>query len=115
MFGIPKGLIYSSPAQFTEVYAMTTAHQEHDNDGIDGVVHPEVIAPGSLDAHKFKFHENVTVAHAAKEAARDLGYRTSNPGFQNADREQLDSQQTLAQAGVNDGYVLYLIDTAGGQ
>lgn len=79
------------------------------------VVHTEVIAPGSLDARPFEFQESLTVRQAATEAARELGYRTNNAGFQNADRVQLNSDQTLAQAGVNDGYVLYLNDTAGGQ
>jgi hypothetical protein len=89
------------------------AQREHDGDV--GVVHPEVIGPGSLNAHRFKFHETVTVSHAAAEAARELGYRAQNPGFQNDERVRLDPEQTLVQAGVNNGYVLFLIDTAGGQ
>lgn len=83
--------------------------------GDRAVVHTEVIAPGSLDARPFEFHKSHTVYQAATEAARVLGYRTTNAGFQNADRVQLVADQTLEQAGVNDGYVLYLIDTAGGQ
>jgi hypothetical protein len=97
---------------------MTTVPDAHDggpHDGGHGVVHTEVIPPGSLDATPFEFRESLTVREAATEAARKLGYRTNNAGFQNADRVQLNSDQTLAQAGVNDGYVLYLIDTAGGQ
>ena len=80
-----------------------------------GVVHTEVIAPGSLDARPFELRDTLTVREAATDVARELGYRTSSAGFQNADRVQLNSDQTLHQAGVNHGYVLYLIDTAGGQ
>lgn len=80
-----------------------------------GVVRTQVIPPGSLDATPFEFQESLTVREAATEAARKLGYRTNNAGFQNDQKVELSSNQTLAQAGVNDGYVLYLIDTAGGQ
>ena len=97
---------------------MATVPDAHD-DGLRGhergSVRTEVIAPGSLDARPFEFRDTLTVSQAATEAARELGYRTNNAGFQNADRVQLNPNQTLAQAGVNDGYVLYLIDTAGGQ
>lgn len=92
---------------------MTEVHDEHKHDR--GIVHTDVIAPGSLDARRFSFKETLTVHQAATEAARELGYRPNNAGFQNADRIQLDPGQTLSQAGVNDGYVLFLIDTAGGQ
>jgi len=97
---------------------MTTVPDAHEG-GPHGdghrVVHTQVIAPGSLDARPFEFPESLTVRQAATEAARELGYRTNNAGFQNDERVQLNPDQTLAQAGVNDGYVLYLIDTAGGQ
>jgi hypothetical protein len=79
------------------------------------VVHTQVIPPGSLDATPFEFEERLTVREAATEAARKLGYRTNNAGFQNDQKVELKSDETLVQAGVNDGYVLYLIDTAGGQ
>jgi hypothetical protein len=98
------------------VMTMVPDAQESDPHGEGrGVVHTEVIAPGSLDARPFEFRDTLTVRQAATEAARELGYRTNNAGFQNADRVQLNPDQTLTEAGVNDGYVLYLIDTAGGQ
>jgi hypothetical protein len=81
----------------------------------DRKVHTEVIPPGSLDATKFVFDEDKKVSQAATEAAKELGIRVSSPGFKNAEQVELNSDQTLKQAGVNDGYVLYLIDTAGGQ
>jgi hypothetical protein len=97
---------------------MTTAsdqrHEDH-HGGENRLIRTEVIAPGSLDARPFEFRVTLTVRHAATEAARELKYRTNNAGFQNADRVALNPDQTLAEAGVNDGYVLYLIDTAGGQ
>lgn len=83
--------------------------------GDDKVVRTEVIPPGSLDAIPFTFRVSLTVRQAATEAARELKYRTNDAGFKNADREELNPDETLADAGVNDGYVLYLIDTAGGQ
>lgn len=84
-------------------------------DGHRGVVHTEVIPPGKLDAKPMVFEANLTVRQAAAEAARKLEVRAKDPGFQNADKEELNPDETLAKAGVNDGYVLYLIDTAGGQ
>jgi hypothetical protein len=79
------------------------------------VVHTELIPPGKLDATPMAFEVSLTVRQAAAEAARRLQIRVQDPGFQNADKEELNLDETLAQAGVNDGYVLYLIDTAGGQ
>lgn len=79
------------------------------------VVHTEVIPPGKLDATPFSFQPSLTVRQAAKEAADRLGVQAKDPGFMNADRAELNLDHTLAEAGVNDGYVLYLIDTAGGQ
>jgi hypothetical protein len=61
------------------------------------------------------FDDIVTVDQAAIEAAHRLGLRATTPGFKNAQREQLSGAQTLREAGVNNDYVLYLIDTAGGQ
>jgi hypothetical protein len=92
---------------------MTTVHA----DGHDGgeIVKTEVIPPGSLDATPMEFKITLTVREAATKAAEKLGIRVSNPGFQNDKQIELNSDETLAQAGVNDGYVLYLIDTAGGQ
>jgi hypothetical protein len=83
--------------------------------GGDRVVRVDVIPLGSLDAVTFTFRVMLTVRQAAAEAADKLGYRAKDPGFKNADRVELNPDQTLAEAGVNDGYVLYLIDTAGGQ
>ncbi|MGH3217858.1 MAG: hypothetical protein ACRDPY_03870 [Streptosporangiaceae bacterium] len=93
---------------------MTTVPDQH-HGGDDMVVRTEVIAPGSLDAVPFEFRVSLTVRQAATEAAHELKYRTNDAGFQNADKVELNPDQTLAEAGVNDGYVLYLIDTAGGQ
>jgi hypothetical protein len=83
--------------------------------GHNRVVHTEVIPPGKLDATPIAFEVSLTVRQAAAEAADKLHVRVQDPGFQNADKEELNQDETLAQAGVNDGYVLYLIDTAGGQ
>ena len=97
---------------------MTTVPDQHlggHHGGNDSVVRTEVIAPGSLDAVPFTFRVSMTVRQAATEAARELKYRTNNAGFANADRVELNPDETLAEAGVNDEYVLYLIDTAGGQ
>jgi hypothetical protein len=90
-------------------------HDEGHHDEEGRIVRTEVIAPGSLDARPFRFRESLTVREAATEAARKLELRTNSPGFQNDERVELNPDETLAQAGVNDGYVLYLIDTAGGQ
>jgi hypothetical protein len=99
--------------QHTEV-SMPEAHEQR-VDGHKGVVYPEVIPPGKLDATPIAFEVSLTVRQAAAEAARELEVRAKDPGFQNADKEELNPDETLAEAGVNDGYVLYLIDTAGGQ
>lgn len=79
------------------------------------VVHVEVIPPGSLDATRLEFRLDLAVSAAAAKAASELGYHASAAGFQNDRQEQLQGTLTLAEAGVNDNYVLYLIDTAGGQ
>lgn len=84
-------------------------------ENVNGKVHVDVIPPGSLDATRMEFSEELTVEQAAVEAARRLNRQASSPGFKNADREQLPGNQTLREAGVNDDYVLFLIDTAGGQ
>jgi hypothetical protein len=116
MFGVAKTGFLSFASLWRLVMTTVPDVREGGSHGEGrSLVHTEVIAPGSLDARPFEFHDTLTVREAATEAARELGYSTNNAGFQNADRVQLNSDQTLAQAGVNDGYVLYLIDTAGGQ
>lgn len=61
------------------VMTMVPDAQESDPHGEGrGVVHTEVIAPGSLDARPFEFRDALTVRQAATEAARELGYRTKN-------------------------------------
>jgi hypothetical protein len=92
---------------------MNAVPDQHHGD--DKVVRTEVIAPGSLDAVRFEFRLSLTVHQAATEAAKELKYRAQSAGFKNADEVELNPDATLAEAGVNDGYVLYLIDTAGGQ
>jgi hypothetical protein len=88
---------------------------EQHADGHDKVVHTEVIPPGKLDATPIAFEASLTVRQAATKAAHVLHLRAQDPGFQNADKEALNPDETLAMAGVNDGYVLYLLDIAGGQ
>jgi len=94
---------------------MTTPVDDHAPRHPDRLVRALVIAPGSLDAVPVELDRNLTVHQAATDAARRLGVRPSNAGFQNDQMVELDGNLTLAQAGVNDDYVLYLIDTAGGQ
>ena len=78
-------------------------------------VKTEVITIGSLDAVTVRLRLDLTVQEAAKQAAAELGVQIDSPGFENANRDELEPTLTLAEAGVNDDYVLYLIDTAGGQ
>jgi hypothetical protein len=88
-----------------------------DNEAADrrNLIHAEVIPPGSLDATRMEFDRSHTVNQAAAQAAERLEYRATAPGFQNDQRVLLPGSETLEQAGVNDGYVLFLVDTAGGQ
>jgi hypothetical protein len=77
-------------------------------------LHVEVVPTGSVTPTPFTFERTMLVARAAAEAAERLKYRAKVPGFQTENDHQLPENETLERAGVRDGEVLVLIDTAGG-
>ncbi len=83
-------------------------HHDHDD------LHVRVVPTGSVTPTAFTFEKTTPVARAAAEAAEKLKYRAKVPGFQTEDDHQLPENETLEQAGVRDGELLALIDTAGG-
>jgi hypothetical protein len=83
-------------------------HHDHDD------LHVEVVPTGSVKPTPFTFEKTMLVSAAAARAAEKLEYRAKVPGFQTADDHQLPENETLQRAGVHDGQILTLIDSAGG-
>jgi hypothetical protein len=74
----------------------------------------EVFSPREPDPRAFSFPVNLTVAAAAKEAAKQFGYPdNSTPTFKKG-TAVLDRNKTLAAAGVRDGDKLEIVDVGGG-
>lgn len=92
----------------------THQHSQHPERPGGDTLDVLVLAPGFLDPHPFSFRKNLTVSEAARQAAETLGYRPNTPGFQDAEGKELPGDKRLVAAGVRDGDVLELIDTAGG-
>lgn len=65
------------------------------------------------DIRKFIFDKHMTVGAAAKEAAKDFGYKGGKPTFAK-DGTVLDRTKQLAEAGVRDGDTLEIVDASGG-
>jgi WXG100 protein secretion system (Wss), protein YukD len=82
--------------------------------GNGSTVKVTVFAPGLVEGREFTFRKDLTVGHAAAEAAAALGFHANAPSFQKDGEPVLDRTKTLATAGVRDGDVLELVDAGGG-
>ena len=78
-------------------------------------VHVEVYAPKDVEPKHFTFATTELVGDAAKVAAAAFGVQSNNPSFQSVKTKAVfDRSQTLAQAGVDNGDKLELVDIGGG-
>ncbi len=74
----------------------------------------EVFSPRAPISKKFTWPKSLLVGDAADEAAKEFKYEAGTPSLQNKNKQVLDRQQTLLDAGVRDFDRLELTDTGGG-
>jgi hypothetical protein len=78
-------------------------------------LHVEVFAPSIPEPKHFTFPSTETVGDAATKAATEFGLHPTAPSFEvEAFEAVLDRTKTLADAGVEDGWLLELVDVGGG-
>lgn len=88
---------------------MSTTGQHHQE------LHVEVFAPSIPKPKRFAFPSTETVGDAATKAATEFGLHPTSPSFEvEALEAVLDRTKTLAEAGVEDGWLLELVDVGGG-
>jgi hypothetical protein len=73
-----------------------------------------VFAPREPDPKTFELRRTETVRDSARTAADAFGYEGGNPSFETEHHVVLDRDKTLAEAGVQDGERLHLVDVGGG-
>lgn len=82
-------------------------HHRHD-------ITVKVFVPSQVEGRSFTWARGMKVADAAAAAAEAFGIKSGTPTLQNEDGVALDRQKTLAEAEVDNGDKLELVDVGGG-